>query len=181
MNRLRFILSEEQLHTSYDTEAVEYIAKIADGGMRDAISLMDKCLSFSVELTLENVVKSLGTVDYEVMKAMTDAILDCKEKKAIQYIEDIHSQGKDIKQFVNQYVRFLLDVEKYAIGCDFKYMQLPALAENKKWLEGIPDDGLDHIFYKLLKPMIKLNSDIKWSQTPKYDLEIVVLLACRGE
>ena len=57
VQRLWYILEHENYTTDDDVkEAIEYIAKIADGGMRDAISLMDKCLSFSNELTLENVV-----------------------------------------------------------------------------------------------------------------------------
>jgi len=49
----------------YDSDALEYIAKIADGGMRDAITLMDKALSYSLDLTLENVVKALGVTNYD--------------------------------------------------------------------------------------------------------------------
>ena len=56
VQRLLYILrSEEAIASTHLVEAVEYIAKIADGGMRDAITLLDKCLAFSKDLTLENV------------------------------------------------------------------------------------------------------------------------------
>lgn len=160
----------------HDAEAIEYIAKIAEGGMRDAITLMDKCLSFSSELTLENVVKALGTVDYEVMKGLTDAIITKTEKQVISIVEDVHASGKDIKQFITQYTKFLLDVQKYAIGCE-GYMQIPKTEDNMDWLEGMEEEDFD-ICIDLLQDVVKLNSSIKWSQTPKYDLEAVLLLFC---
>lgn len=182
VDRLRFIIEsefEEIGHThgiQFEDEALEYIAKIAEGGMRDAITLMDKCLSFSSELTLENVVKALGTVDYEVMKELTDAIITKTEKQVISIIEDVHASGKDIKQFITQYTKFLLDVQKYAIGCE-GYMQIPKTEDNVDWLEGMEEEDFD-ICIELLQDVVNLNSSIKWSQTPKYDLEAVLLLFC---
>lgn len=175
--RLYQILQMEDVNCNpHLTEAVEYIAKIAEGGMRDAITLMDKCLSFSSELTLENVVKALGTVDYEVMKELTDAIITKTEKQVISIVEDVHASGKDIKQFITQYTKFLLDVQKYAIGCE-GYMQIPKTEDNVDWLEGMEEEDFD-ICIDLLQDVVKLNSSIKWSQTPKYDLEAVLLLFC---
>ena len=59
----------------YDIEALEYLSKLSDGGMRDAITMMDKCLSFSSTLSLENVVKALGVADYETMIDLSANIL----------------------------------------------------------------------------------------------------------
>ena len=71
VDRLTYILNAEQNEanefTNIDPAALDYIAKIADGGMRDAITMMDKCLSFSSTLSLENVVKTIGVADNETM------------------------------------------------------------------------------------------------------------------
>lgn len=160
----------------YEEEALEYISRLAEGGLRDAISLMDKCLSFSTELTLENVVKALGTVDYDVMKELTDAVITQDKKAIIKLVEGIHEAGKDIKQFVNQYVKFLLDIQKYSLKCS-KYMQIPNTKENQEWLEGLEKEDID-LCSDLLSDMVSLNSSIKWSQAAKYDLEACLLLFC---
>lgn len=157
-----------------DHDALEYIAKIAEGGMRDAITLMDKCISFNTDLTLENVVKALGTVDYEVMMELTDAVITHDKKNIVKIVESIYSSGKDIKQFISQYVKFLLDIQKFSIGCT-RYMQIPMTEENKDWLEGMEKEDFE-VCMDLLDDIIKLNSSIKWSQSPKYDLEAVLLL-----
>ena len=161
----------------YTQEALEYIAKLAEGGMRDAISLMDKCLSFNKKLTLENVVKALGTTNYDIMMQLTDNILNNNPMEAISIIENIHSEGKDIKQFLSQYVQFLLDVQKYSFVKDFKYIQIPGIATNKEWLDNTvkSDENID-ICFELLRILVRLNSNIKWSQTPKYDLETEIML-----
>lgn len=158
---------------SYSEDALEYIAKIADGGMRDAITLLDKCLAYSTELTLENVVKTLGTVDYLVMMDLTDAIITNGNEKIIEIIEDIHNDGKDIKQFIKQYGHFLLDVQKYIIGCDWAYINIPRLSEYESWLNKHKDNLS---IQSLLDTVIRLNSDIKYSATAKLDVEASLLL-----
>ena len=129
VHRLKHILHDENIYVAgKDLQTVEpsieYIAKIADGGMRDAITLLDKCLAYSQILTLENVVKALGTTDYDTMFQLTDYLIYYKADECVKIIENIYADGKDLKIFVKQYVQFLLDLDKYGIGCDWCYLQL---------------------------------------------------------
>lgn len=177
-DRLMKILQMEgipQLQGNSLVDAVEYIAKIADGGMRDAITLMDKCLAYSKDLTLENVVKALGTTDYDTMFKLTDYLIDDKVKLALALIEDIYNSGKDLKTFVRQYVQFLLDLSKWGIGCDWKYLTLPKLTDYEQWLKDCGDREFDAI-QDWLSVFVNLNADIKWSQSVKYDIEAVIVI-----
>ena len=162
----------------YD-EAIEYIAKIADGGMRDAISLMDKCLAYSAELTVENVIQALGTVDYDIMFNLLDLVLSGKDMEIISLVENIYNAGKDLKQFIKQFTQFLLDVEKYLINCDWAYVQIPKTSEYEERLMPLNYKDSDRVVH-LLDTMVKLNSDIKYSGSPKYDLEAVLLVEIMG-
>ena len=185
VDRLKTILYQElniedgvdfltKLPIEYNS-ALEYIAKIAEGGMRDSITLLDKALAYSKELTLENVVKALGTVDYEVMIKLTDAIIQGDKKGIVDIIETIHSDGKDLKQFVKSYLQFLIDVQKYVIGCDWNYINLPKLPEYEKWLSKLGDQDID-ICLQLLQVLMKLNTEIKYSSAVKYDIEACLLV-----
>ena len=156
-------------------DALEYIAKIADGGMRDAITLMDKCLAYSRDLTLDNVVKALGTTDYDTMFNFTDYLIDNKVKLAIALVEDVYNNGKDLKTFVRQYVQFLLDLAKWGLGCDWKYLTLPRLNDYEQWLNDCGDMEFDAI-NKWLSVFVNLNADIKWSQSVKYDIEASIVI-----
>jgi len=162
------------------TDSLEYIAKIADGGMRDAITLMDKCLAFSKDLTLENVVKALGTTDYDTMFKLTDYLIDNKVKLALALIEDIYNNGKELKTFVRQYIQFLLDLSKWGIGCDWKYLTLPKLADYEQWLKDCGDREFIEI-NKWLSIFVNLNADIKWSQSVKYDIEAIIMINSEGK
>ena len=178
VDRLLYILHEENEEDNGErgisVESVEYIAKIADGGMRDAITMMDKCLAYSTELTVENVIKALGTTDYSLMIELTDYVLNYDGKSAVTVIETIHNSGKDVKQFIKQYMRFLLDIAKFKVGCDWSCINLPKLPEYVKWAENVEAEGVK----ALLSTIINLNSEIKYSTAPKYDIEATLLLEC---
>lgn len=175
VNRLYYILGEEKIDNA-DREAIEYIAKIAEGGMRDSITLMDKCLSFG-DLTLENVVNVLGTTDYETMFNLTNALLDIEPKEVIEIIEKIHADGKDLKQFIHLYMYFLLDIEKYAVKCPFELLQIPKLEKYEEWLNECGEEDFSYL-KDVLRRVIKLNSEIKYSSYPKADVEAVLLMLC---
>lgn len=161
----------------YTIEALEYIAKLADGGCRDAISLMDKALAYSADLTLENVVTALGTTDYDTMFALATNIIE-QTDKAIECVENIYNSGKDIKQFVKQFTQFLIDVQKYAIMQDkaWQYMNIPKLKEYEGILKALEEDDRFPVLLDLLDDFVKLNADIKYSSVPKYDVEATILL-----
>lgn len=180
VDRLRYIFDVEYANSEealLRLEALEYIAKIAEGGMRDAISLMDKALAYSIELTLENVVQALGTTDYDTMFTLATNIIE-DESKAIECVENIYNSGKDIKQFVKQFTQFLIDVQKYAIMRDkcWKYINIPKLNTYEKMLECFEEDERFDLLLDLLDEFVKLNASIKYSSVPKYDIEAVILL-----
>ena len=156
-----------------EPDAIEYIAKIADGGMRDAITMMDKCLSYSEELTMENVVKALGLTDYELMFKLNTAIVENDGNAIIDIVENIYSAGKDLKIFIRGYMQFLLDVCKYYMLGDFKYIQIPNIYQSE--LDSNGDYEKDRL-RDLLPKIMKLNTDLKWDQSPKYMIEAVLLL-----
>lgn len=178
--RLELIYQSETVENNWEIsidykDGMEYIAKIADGGMRDAITLMDKCLAYSKILTLENVVKALGTIDYDTMFKLTDYLIDSKVKLSLALIENIYNSGKDLKTFVRQYVQFLLDLSKWGIGCDWKYLTLPKLADYEQWLKDCGDIEFESIQH-WLSVFVNLNADIKWSQSVKYDIEACIVI-----
>ena len=157
----------------YDLDAIEYIAKLADGGMRDALTMLDKCLAFSEELQISDVVKVLGVVDYSVMLDLTDAIVSSDKARIIEIVESIHADGKDLKLFTREYLNFMLDVVKYDITQSSKYLQLPATyavaLSNKdaQWFGRCQ---------KLLGVVLQLVNDVKWDSAPKMLIESRLLL-----
>lgn len=185
VDRLNYIINCEwkenpDWDAECDTDALEYLAKLADGGMRDSITLLDKCLAYSKDITLENVIAALGTVDYDVMFELTDSLQYENTKKAmIAIVEEIHASGKDLKTFLKQYTHFLLDIQKYAIGCDWKYINIPKLDTYVEWLKKCGTEDFD-AYSRVLDCCLKLNSEIKYSSSPKLDIEAAFILQYEG-
>lgn len=160
----------------YQNEALEYIAKLAEGGMRDAITMLDKCLSYSTDLTVDNVVKALGVANYDSMIEVTSAYIFNESDKLITSLEAIHSSGVDMKQFIRQYLNFVLDIKKWFILGDFKYLQIPEIDTIKDFIKDIEnlDDAWDKVT-ELLDMVIKINSAVKYDSNPKYLIEAMLL------
>ena len=171
VDRLLHIINEENAGDAVILEngqAVEYIAKLADGGMRDAITLMDKCLSYSSKLTVENVVKALGIANYDIMFNLFDSLINHDTEMVLSQIDSIYASGIDIKQFVKTFTEFILDICKYGLTKDFSMIHIPNTYST--CLQGY-DTAEFTIAKSLLKVLIELNAEIKWDTSPKYAVE----------
>lgn len=149
---------------NYDKDAIEYIAKIADGGMRDAITLMDKCLSYSSELTMDSVLKALGVADYSTMFELNQAFLNKDNPKKCSIVSEVYNSGVDLKLFIKNYFEFMLDLNVYSLTADLSATKIPVT-----WFETVKSyTNEDYIsFSKLLNHLMLLQSEIKWEQNPK--------------
>ena len=178
VERLGYIIAQEIVHNEdiiYTEDAVDYIAKVSTGGMRDAITLLDKCLSLSRTLNLDNVLKTIGAEDYSTFITFLSA-LEKKEKEiSIKVIEDVYNEGKDVKQFMKDFAKFVLEVGKYSLYKNFDYISLPNTLENE--LEQLIDDSL----FDIMDFVVSLNNQIKWDNDPKTLIELSILIYCGKE
>lgn len=173
--RLNFIITqenEEGNNIEPTAEAIQYIAKMAEGGMRDAITMLDKCVSLSPNLTVESVVKALGVVDYNLYFAFLYQMNTNGNSESVMLVEDVYNSGKDLKQFFKQFQYFVLDVCKYKLIKDFKYIAIPELEEYKNSMND--EDYEDCI--KVLDWARKVNADIKWENNPKAFIQSAILV-----
>lgn len=158
IERLQYILEQEVKETGdidYTIDAVEYIAKIADGGMRDAITLMDKCLSYSKQLTTKNVLEALGAVNYDTMCELLFAIGSNNIEKALEIVETVYNEGLDLVQFMKQFWLFVLDVNKYSLFNSLQYTQLPSTLKPKM------NELKNSCPTSLLEQVLELNANLK--------------------
>lgn len=159
----------------WNIEAIEYIAKVSNGGMRDAITLLDKCLSLSPDLTLENVLKTIGAEDYITFITFLSSLEGKVKVSAVRIIETVYNSGKDVKQFMKDFAKFVLEVEKYALYKNFTYISLPSTLENE--LEQLVGDSL----FSVMDFVVSLNNQIKWDSDPKTLIELSILIYCGKE
>ena len=105
--RLAELTQAEQIDV--DDRALRYVARAADGSMRDALSLLDQCVAFHFgeKLTYDNVLEVLGAVDNRVFSKLFQAVLASDTKACIREIEEMITQGRDLSQLVNDFVWYM--------------------------------------------------------------------------
>lgn len=105
--RLAELTQAEQIDV--DDRALRYVARVADGSMRDALSLLDQCVAFHFgeKLTYDNVLEVLGAVDNRVFSKLFQAVLASDTKACIREIEEMIIQGRDLSQLVNDFVWYM--------------------------------------------------------------------------
>ncbi len=112
VSRMEDILKEE--HYQCDQEALELIAKLADGGMRDALSILEQCLAYNDKhLTVQDVNQIYGIVSLENKIDFIKMILSKDIKKALSTLEDMKMNGIDIKRLTLDLVDILKDIVIY--------------------------------------------------------------------
>lgn len=176
-NRLKHYMELEDLKV--EDEALEYIAHLADGGMRDALSVLDQCISFyfGEDITLTKVLKLLGAVDKGVFFELTDAIINKDSHMVMKICEQVNMQGRDIRQFVLDSIVHFRNV---------------LVAKNTSEPEDILDYGQDYIDQlteqsqkvddNSLMRYIRIFSDLeiamKGATKPRILLEVSLLKLC---
>ena len=169
IDRLLYILEREDSETDvlgldWDIHAVDLIAKIADGGMREAITLLDKCLSYSNNLTVQNVINALGVADYDTMFELTAFLSERNINGMLNLITGVYASGMDLKQFIKDYFEFILDLNTYHKTASMDLIKLPINYEDT--IQSLSTTAWGTIG-ELLQILVDLMNEIKWVQNPK--------------
>lgn len=162
--RLAYICREEGF-TNYE-EAIDYIAKLSDGGMRDAIATLEKCAGYSTDLSINNVLEALGNYSYDTFFALINNIIDGKEGEVLKILEEFYRAGNDLKLFVDMFLSFCLDVSKYIIFNSTDMLKIPSSMEERLKNSTNFENALQYYMYIVnqlldLKNMLKNDSNIK--------------------
>ena len=159
-NRLEEICSKEGF--TFDREALLQISKMSSGSVRQAISYLEKVSDYDKNISLETVLSVLGDFRYDTFFDLMNAIIDRDNKTLIEVIEKVYMSGSDLKQFVEMFIEFVLDLSKYTIFNSFDLIKIPKSCEGKlKYTTNVEGSTkyFNHILDKLLELKVKLKGD----------------------
>ena len=120
-----------------DDDALQLIAVQADGGMRDALSLLDQCGVMAERVTPETVRSVLGIVGREALRELVKAIGEGQVPKALELLETLLAGGKDVKQIITELAEYLRAVLLYKASPDYREIYLTDTKEAIAALEGL--------------------------------------------
>lgn len=175
VNRLKYILQQEG-NITYDMEALEYIAKLADGGMRDAIMKLDTVIGYTNNITLQAVLDCLGITNYEHLVAIVQGIINKQPNEPIQIIDKIYREGKDLKLFVKDLNKFVLDLCKLSITRNKELTMIPTDIMRK--CIHIATNTPKYELVDILDAINNLLDKIKYEQNPKNLIESELIILC---
>lgn len=112
-NLLIDVLNKEK--HSYTKEALEFIVKKSEGGMRDALMLLDKSISFG-EIDMVNVQLALGELSQNELEEFVSIIEERNSEKALFFVESVDQKGVDIKVFLMDAIEYLRDIMMEKVG-----------------------------------------------------------------
>ena len=176
--RLRYIC--DQMKTEADDKALELIALQADGGLRDALSILDQCISLSDgRVTEAQVQEMLGLVGHSWIYRMTEALAAGKAQDVLNLVAELLRDGKDLRQIVAELELHLRSLMIYQAAGTVEGLDLYAEPEDvlKKQATFWPGETI----MQMLARLHETTQELRWSPQPRITVEIALLALCKGE
>lgn len=173
-NRLYEILKKEDVEA--EDKALRYVARVADGSMRDALSLLDQCIAFyyGEMLTYDRVLDVLGAMDVEVYSFLLTCISDKRVSEGIEFLDKIILEGKELTTFVNEFTWYLRNVllvkssEKNLDKIDISLDDIPILQEQSQKIEM-------NTIIRYIQIFSELSNQIKFSSQKRVLVEVSLI------
>lgn len=164
------------------TGPLRYIAKAGDGSMRDALSLLDQCIAFYLgqELTYDKVLDTLGAVDTEIFSRLLRQILDKNITGAIQTVETLVIEGRELGQFVTDFTWYLRNLMLVQSSDDMEDV-LDISSENLALLKEEASMVDADILMRYIRIFSELGGQIKYASQKRILIEIAIIKLCKPE
>ena len=179
-DRMEDLLQRENVPAT--REALEYIARAADGSMRDALSILDECVSYHLgeELTLDRVLGTIGAVDTEVFERLTEKIGEDDPVAVMELIHEVVWKGTDLTRFVDDYVWFLRNLLFLALSPGLG-SQLDLTEEKVQLLTELGKRFSHDTLQRQLHVMQEMSMAIRGSSNRRVTLEMGMIRLMRPE
>ena len=175
--RMKELMDTEKVEV--EDRALTYIAKAADGSMRDALSLLDQCIAFYLgqRLTYDNVLEVLGAVDTDVFSRLLRKILERDVAGVLDIVEDLVMMGRELTQLASDftwYLRNLLLLKTSDNIEDVLDVSTENMAQLKEEAQMIETDML----FRYIRIFSELSGQLKYSTQKRVMLEVALIKMC---
>lgn len=172
-SRMSHILNS--MEVKMDVNALAMIARNAEGSARDALSILDQCISLGAkEITREAIIEVLGTVDDDFMLQLTSCVAKGETAQAVLLINEMIAEGKDIQQFIKDWIYHYRNLLMSKISQDLEAV-IAMSSENIKRLKELGEEISMPAINNAIMELSKTAAAAKYSSQPRILLELVIV------
>ena len=177
-DRLNELIEKEGLDV--EDKAVRYIARMADGGMRDALSLLDQCVAFYIgeRLTYDRVLEVLGAVDVDVFSRIFKELVARDVKGVIETLDELIMQGRELSQLAADFTWYLRNLLLIQSAPDMEEI-LDMSRENLELLKEEAEMIDAEVLMRYIRVLSDLSGQMKYAAQKRVLIEIALIKLCR--
>ncbi|MCS0674772.1 DNA polymerase III subunit gamma/tau [Cytobacillus firmus] len=176
----RMKLIADETDAAYEDQALQIIARAAEGGMRDALSLLDQAISFSQDrVTAEDALSVTGAVSQGFLNKLARAVKDRDAASGLGFLEELLFQGKDPARFIEDFILYYRDM--------LLYKAAPRLEESLERVmldedfQQLAQEVEPEELYELIEVLNKAQQEMRWTNHPRIFLEVAIVKLCQLE
>ena len=176
-DRMRELMEEE--HVEVEERALRYVAKVADGSMRDALSLLDQCIAFHLGevLTYDFVLEVLGAVDTDIFSRLLRDVIGRNVPKVLDTIDELIMQGRELSQLAADFTWYLRNL-LLAKTSDNLEDVLDVSTENMKQLQEEAEMIDNDTLLRYIRVFSELSGKLKFATQKRVLLEVAFIKLC---
>lgn len=176
VERMRLIVNETDV--ACDDKALQVVARAAEGGMRDALSLLDQAISFSQDrVTVEDALTVTGAVSQNFLNRLARAVKEKNVANGLEALEELLFQGKDPSRFIEDFILFYRDMLLYKAAPNLEEsMERVMLDEEFQELSQTIDQ---EEIYEIIDILNKAQQEMRWTNHPRIFLEVAIVKLCQ--
>ena len=176
-DRMRDLMQEEQVEV--EEKALRYVAKAADGSMRDALSLLDQCIAFYLgqKLTYDNVLEVLGAVDTDVFSRLLRSVIRRDVPKVLDIVDDLVMQGRELTQLATDFTWYLRNLLLVKTSDNIEDV-LDVSTENMQQLQEEAGMVEADMLLRYIRIFSELSGQLKYATQKRVMLEVALIKLC---
>ena len=176
IKRLKVVCNESNIEIT--DSALNIIAVLSEGAMRDALSILERCIQDGENKIDEDKIKDLvGIPKIAFVNSITEAIIDYDIDKALKSMDDILNEGKDLNNFLWEIIKYIKDILIYKSSKKADLYSEDEIANINAISEKVTKEKLVNLIYELSK----LETDMKWSTQKTIMFQAGIIKLCSNE
>lgn len=172
IERLSYILEQEGI--PYEKDALSVVARCANGGMRDALSLLDQMISFSDgEVTLEEAIQVSGSLTDDLMIDFVEDLQAHKAEEALEKLQQLFKMGKEASRLIEEWMEFSRDLlvaqqSGEAVGRSDRFLRFK-------------DEVSSAFLYRFVDALTQTQQEMRFTTKPTISLEVLTIKMAQPE